>query len=284
MKIYASKLDDLRKAKEEWEAEDERRASLRKQENARYEKAKDAQLAPVDYEISKALKRFDRLEFEVDVQPSDSYRGRRGILVRIRCDQNRKHDENSALSWDWQVNLDNEGNIVKDSGSWSGLNATNQENMDSLMQTYLALQYLNSVDWKSLLDVAMPNYSDYFTDESRPQRNKPNFDQEMKEAELADLIDSDKMVLGYSIPEYESRWNQSVKTWFIILGETPKQFKIGEVTAYDAKRRFEDGQSIEEIVELAKRYPSRMRKDRLIGTLKYPFVYLSEETIDQSRR
>lgn len=284
MKIYASKLDDLRRAKEEWEAEDARRKAIRDEEEKRYRKARDAELAPIEYEISKNLKRFDKLNFEITAEPAARYRGETGAEVRILCNQNRVHDENSALSWDWSVKLDGEGNVIKDSGSWSGLNATTQENMDSLMETYLALQYLNSVNWKSLLNVSMPEYSDYFTEESSKQPNKPNFNQQIKEAEFEEYIGKDTMLLGYSLPEYESRWNRSVPTWFIILGETPKQYKIGEVTAYEAKRWFEDGSSLEEIIERGKRYPSRIRKDRLLDTLKYPYIELSEETVSETYR
>lgn len=284
MKITSSKLDDIRKAKEEWDAEDDRREAIRKEERMRYRKASDEIIAPVEYQISTALRKFDALEFEIRGEIASGYRGSRGLEFKVACNESRVHDENSALSWNWSVSVNSEGDIVKDSGSWSGLNATTEENMRSLRQSVEALEYLNSINWPELIDVKTPDFKDYYSDlEYRGSR--PNFEQQMKEAELEEYVGKDVLLLGYSMPEYESRWNRSVKTWFIILGETPKQYKVGEISAYQAKNWFEDGQTIEEIVELAKRYyTSRYRKDRILSTLEYPFVELNEETVDQSRR
>ena len=283
MKITSSKLDDIRKAKEEWDVETERRDSIRKEERQRYKKASDEVIAPVEYKISSALRKFDSLDFEIRGEIASGYRGSRGLEFRINCNESRVHDENSALSWNWSVSVNSEGDIVKDSGSWSGLNATTEENMKSLRQSVEALEYLNSLNWSELIDVATPEYGDYFTDQEY-RGNRPNFEQQMKEAEVEEYVGTNTMLLGYSMPEYESRWNSSVKTWFIILSETPKQYKVGELSAYMVKNYFENGESIEEIIEAAKRYTRRYRKDRIISTLEYPLIELSEDTIDQSRR
>ena len=282
MKIFSAKLDDLKRARDEWDAETDRREAIRKEESARYEKDRDQAIAPVEYQINQALSKFNLLDFEIDAQPSSSYRGRRGVEVRIRCNQSRVHDETSALSWDWQVNLDSEGNVIKESGSWSGLNATTEENMNSLKQSVEALEYLNSVDWANVLDIALPNYNDYYS-EMEPRGQKPDFDSQIKEEELRQYIGSDKLILGYSLVDYESRWNRSVPTWFIILGETPKQYRVGDVSCGQAQHWFENGYTIEDIVENAKRYTSRVRKDRLMSNLKYPFVELNEETVSNYR-
>lgn len=279
MKITSSKLDDIRKAKEEWDAETDRRDAIRKEERQRYKKASDAVIAPVEYKLSSFLRKFDALDFEIDGEIAGGYRGSRGLEFRIRCNESRVHDENSALSWNWSVSVNSEGDIVKDSGSWSGLNATTEENMKSLRQSVEALEFLNSLNWSELIDVATPEYRDYFTDQE-PRGSRPNFETQMKEAELESYIGEDTMLLGYSLPEYESRWNRSVKTWFIILGETPKQYRVGEVSFNQAQYWFEQGRTIEEIIESAKRYPTRYRKDRLFSTLEYPFIEINEETIN----
>ena len=280
MKIYSSKLDDLKKARDEWDAETARRDAIREEESAKYHKAQDELIAPIDYEISQALNKFNLLEFDIDVTPSSDYKGGRGVEVRIRCNDRKVHDVNSALSWDWRVNLDDEGNIVKESGSWSGLNATTEESMNSLRQSVQALEYLNSVDWGNLLDVTMPSFKDFFTDLG-PRGQKPDFNKQIEEAELEEYVGSDTLLLGNSLVDYESRWNRSVPTWYIILRETPKQYEIGDISFGEAKTWFEHGLSISEIVEKAKSYTSRIRKDRLMNTLNYPYVELNEETINQ---
>ena len=286
--IKASRADDIRKAQAEWEAEDDRRAAIRKKEETAYKKAKAAVYAPVDYKLDMELRKFNLLQFDIRVSQSSRYskklNGFRGLEVKVDCNQNKHFDKDSALSWDWSATINDEGEVVKDSGSWSGLQATTEAQMASLKQSVAALEFLNSLDWKELLDVETPDYGKYFTEESRPQRDKPNFTKQLKEAELEEYIGQDAMLLGYSMPEYESRWNQSVKTWFIILSETPKQYKVGEIECYHAKQLFDQGKSINEIVEYAKRYPRRYRKDRIFDTLNYPFIELNEETIEQSRR
>lgn len=283
MKITSSKLDDIRKAKEEWDAETSRRDAIHDEDRQRYRKASDAVIAPVEYKLSTALRKFDALEFEISGEIAGGYRGSRGLEFKIRCNDSRVHDENSALSWNWSVGINGDGEVVKDSGSWSGLNATTEENMKSLRQSVEALEYLNSLNWAELIDVDTPEYMDYISD-MEPRGSRPNFEQQMKEAELEEYIGKDVMLLGTSMPEYESRWNQPVTTWFIILGETPKQYRVGEVSAYQARYWFEQGQTIEEIVESAKRYTSRYRKDRIFSALKYPFIELNEETINSTNR
>lgn len=279
MKIYSSRLDDLRRERDEWDAETDRRNAIHGEELKKYRKAEAEIIAPVEYKISSALKKFTALDFEINGETAGGYRGSRGLEFRIRCNESRVHDENSALSWNWSVSINGEGEVVKNSGSWSGLNATTEENMKSLRQSVEALEYLNSLNWSELIDVATPEYSDYISDLG-PRGSRPNFEQQIKEAEIAEYVGKDVMLFGYSMPEYESRWNRSTKTWFILLGETPKQYKVGEISAYQAQYLFEQGKTIDEIIESAKRYSSRYRKDRIISTLKYPFVELSEETIN----
>lgn len=279
MKIYSSKIDDIRRARDEWDAETARRDSIREEERKRYQKAEDAIIAPVDYQISTALNKFDILDFDVNIAASGGYRGSRGLEVRINCNENRVHDEDSALSWNWSVFINGDGEVVKNSGSWSGLNATTEANMKSLRQSVEALEYLNSVDWASIIDVQTPDWGDYYST-MEPRGTKPNFDQQLKEAELEECIGKDIMLLGYSMPEYESRWNNSVKTWFIILGETPKQYRVGEISAFKAQYMIKDGKTIEDVIDDAKHYSSRYRKDRIISALKYPFIKLDEQTVD----
>ena len=129
-----------------------------------------------------------------------------------------------ALSWSWSVKLDREGNVVKDSSSWSGLSAVTAENIQDLRNTVDILEILNNIDWKTLLSTKVPNYKDYIT-MMDPRYEKPDrdYDAELREADIEDIIgDEDAAVfVGNALPDYFR-----VDEYVSILKETPKRFNV----------------------------------------------------------
>ena len=265
MKIYSSKLDDIRKARDEWDAESNRRDEVRRQERANYEQARHDVTDPIELEITENLQKFNLLDFEVRVEPSSGFRGGRGIEVRIGCNQNRIHDEDSALSWDWKAQLDSEGNVVKSSGSWSGLNATTEANMNSLRQCVSALEYLNSVDWSAVLDVETPEYSAFYS-EMEARGRRPDFEFQMKEAELEELIGRPIAVLGTGIESLG--YGHRARVYYIIRRETPKKYIVNAVP----KSTMDWYESpAEAIADQMTHYTQQIKKEYLLDALNYPF-------------
>ena len=113
---------------------------------------------PIQREIESYLNRFSALDFNVRVQENGYEYG--SIEVYVGCNENRVTDHTSALSWSYYVRLKN-GQIYKETSSWSGLNACTPVQMESLEQTVEAIKYLNSVDWDSIVNHPIPEFENY---------------------------------------------------------------------------------------------------------------------------
>ena len=112
--------------------------------------------------------------------------------------KNNKFSDDTALSWSYKAALSSDGEVIKETNSWSGLKAVTESQMQSLTETLEALKYLNSIDWKVLLNKTLPNYKDYRkTDVSKyAGRNTPNFDRMLIEADIEDAISKPTLLKG----------------------------------------------------------------------------------------
>jgi hypothetical protein len=122
-----------------------------------------------------------------------------------------------------EVGLDAEGNVVKETGSWSGLKATNAQQLESLRQTLGALEYLNSINWVDLLDRALPNWGDYVHTSVPDRRDRPNFEQQLMEADLEELVGADKAV---KVENWESSGYRGEYVWVQLITESPAQYTV----------------------------------------------------------
>lgn len=133
------------------------------------------------------------LELNIKADPYSSFRSK-GWSIRIEANQNqRKFSDDSALSWNWEVKLNTQGEVVKDSGSWSGLNAVTPAQMDDLEESVRVLRLLNSTDWNVILHSPMVQYSDFVSKDIQQeyqQRRKirPDFEKEIQKAELEEAV------------------------------------------------------------------------------------------------
>ena len=127
MKITCTKRDDILKRKQEYEAD-------RAQRQARY----DAQSKNYDDEdISRKKSIEDAVKqqlgdtgLDLSVSVRDASWGNHSYQVDI-SDEDDKFNPDKALSWSWKVYLTNEGEVTKESSSWSGLNAVSKKNIDN---------------------------------------------------------------------------------------------------------------------------------------------------------
>lgn len=221
--VEAGRREDIMRERDAWDANKD---TLQKQYDDEYRQFTIAQhnvMAPIQQAIEQGLSKFDKLQ--VDVRVNIQWRGRRlggdSIGVRIQVNENNKFADDSALSWDMEVGLDAEGNVVKETGSWSGLKATNAQQLESLRQTLGALEYLNSINWVDLLDRALPNWEDYVHTNVPDRRDRPNFEQELMEAELEDLVGADKAV---KVENWESSGYRGKYVWVQLITESPAQY------------------------------------------------------------
>ncbi len=227
MNITCTKRDDILKRKQEYEAD-------RSQRQARF----DAQFKNYRYED---LSRQQTIENAVKNILGDT-----GLDLRIRVtyaivmgqsyevdisDEDDKFNPDKALSWSWKVYLTDEGEVTKKSSSWSGLNAVSKKNLDNLKKIISVLEKLNSIDWKSVLSVKPPMPNDYIT-EKNPEwdRDVPDFDKELLEADIEELIGTNQGVLRDSGSRYY-RGN----VYSVIVKQSGSQYTVADVPEFTVK-------------------------------------------------
>lgn len=262
MKITASRKDDILKRKAEYDA---KMQAYSKEHDRRWRNYRQAQYAvsdPIAAQIQNMLKRFTALQFDVIVDEGRSWgRYKDSVEVKVRCNENNQFDENSALSWSWEAKVNRDGEVEKESSSWSGLKACTAEQLRSLEQTLQALKLLNGIDWNVVLNVDMPDYDDYFRDmPEEPKRE--DFSEELKEAELEDLIGKNALVEVYN---WESSPFRGNSVYLQILKETPSQYVC----------KIFSGWSDNSVLDSARRsggYEQRVRKSTIRFTQNPPKI------------
>lgn len=264
MNITCNRRDEILKQKAEWEAERDAAQAKHDEEEQSFYQAEYEVTSVVKDELEHQLSKFRALQFDVSVQRG-GYR-KKGLHVRVECNEHNKFDDDVALSWNYNAELDKDGNVLKETSSWSGLKATTTSQMESLTQTLEALKYLNSVDWSVVLDKEMPKYKDYFTqDMSKFYREQPNFDKMLMEADIEENIGKDVLLVGAG--SINQRGYPIGKAYYMILKETPSQYEIVKIPGYSLD---DDDVDIKSIVEKNKKYSYRVRKDKLIELLNKP--------------
>ena len=265
-KIVSSRVDELRKAKAEWEEEAARRSAIREREEEAREKVVDSIIAPIEDVLRTGLAKFNLLQFDITVRPYSERSGGKGASIQVSCDQYRR-DEGVSLMWDYKAWLNEDFEVAKESGSWSGLNACTEAEMASLKQTVGALEFLNSLDYTTLLNVNIPSRSEFYSEESRMPGPKPDFDVQIQEAILEDAIGQDVLFQGTVYapedPEYGSNIWRAPTLYYKIEGQTEKQYRVSRATNYEINRSLlKDG-----TFDNVRWYRHRVRKDRLWSAL-----------------
>ena len=222
MIITSSKRDDILKRKADYEADKALRQARYDEQVEKYDAALDAVCnTAADYVESK-LSGLSKLD--IDVWGDRAFRSQ-GIKITVKVNEGKLFDDDSALSWTYQVQLDRSGNIKKESSSWSGLKATTEAQMDSLRQTLTALEILNNIDWMAVVNVDVPKFADYTTEKDPRYEQSPNFDQELLEADIEDAIGNNVLIKGDSYKYYRNG------SYYGILKETASQYTIFELPA-----------------------------------------------------
>mgnify|MGYP004660518753 FL=1 len=262
MKITCNRRDEILKQKKEWESERDKAMEQSSEESIRFHQAEYAVTSVIENEIRNKLNTYKALQFNVNVERS--FRG--GLQIYIQCNENNKFDDAVALSWSYRATLNDDGQVEKETSSWSGLKATTDVQMESLTQTLQALQYLNSVDWATVLNKEMPDWRDYLkTDASKYVTDAPNFNQMLVEADIEESIGKDVLLVGAG--SINQRGYPMGRAYYMILKETPSQYEIAKIPGYSLDDEDVDMKSI---VEKNKKYSYRVRKDKLIELLNKP--------------
>ena len=232
MKITASKRDEILKRKAEYDEKYEKYKARKDELDERYHEAVWNITENVKSNILQLLKGYDALKFNVEVRRGWYASNKdKSVYVRIRCDS-------GALKWEYEARLDREGKLELATNSWSGLNATTAEELESLRQTLGALYDLEKVDWESVIRRPdLPEYSDYVDpDNIRPESE--NFDAQLEEATLEELIGTDTIVKVWNW-DGSGFWGKYV--WVKLVGQTASFWKVHAVgSSYVEDPRYYD--------------------------------------------
>lgn len=263
MKITASKRDDIIKQRDQFDAEAKARNDATEAEVKRWRDAQNA----VFKEVEEALRaKIPQTSLAIDIHVRNSWIGSgNGIEVSLGNKNNNPHAQGNALSWEWSVKLNRQGEVVKESNSWSGLKATTVEELQSLEDSLTVLKAINNFDWKTILSRALPEWGDYVQDRG-PRPERPDFEGQLKEAEIEELVGTDTLVVG--VAGEGSGYRLGIEVYYLIHKESPKQYVVSCSAKSFVNEWIADGKSKEEILKEIGRYEFRINKSKffqLIG-------------------
>lgn len=224
MKITCTKRDDILKRKQEYEAD---RSQRQARFDAQFKNYRDEDISRQET-IENAVKNLlgdTGLDLRINVDYASF--GNHSYKIEIK-DEDDKFNPDKSLAWRWSVYLTDKGEVTKESSSWSGLNAVSKKNIDNLKAIVAVLEKLNDIDWKSVLSVKPPMPNDYITEKSpKWDRDVPDFDKELLEADIEELIGTNQGVLRDSGSKYY-RGN----VYSVIVKQSGSQFTVADVPEF----------------------------------------------------
>lgn len=274
VKITATRREDVLKRKAQYD-EDVREYERRDADSRmRMNQAEDAATEPLRNKLDSVFAQFDALTFDYQIDRNwERYNTSDSVRVSIRCNEHNKFDEDVALAWSYTAYIDaKSGEVVRESSSWSGLSATTPAQMKSLEQTVAALKILNSMDWRTILSVELPKFSDFYdADNKRP--SYVDFNKELSEATIADAVGTDIWIKVYNWDG--SPW-RGTYVWVNPTRETNSQFICNVIDNWTISGYKEDSSTVTDAAVYHYSVERRIRKSSLT-------VASDEDTIEIPR-
>lgn len=264
MKITCSKRDDILKRKSEYEKQYNERKSRYDSQHEEYDKAIHNVYQGVE---SAVLEAIGPSSIKLDVRCSTSLHGQ--LECAISSNDHNVFDKSKALSWVWSVHLNEDtGEVMKESSSWSGLQATTREQLDSLRETLRILEIINELDWQDILSVSLPKYSDIITEKNPAyDSNKPDFDRELLEVDIEESVGVNRLIRCVGGSK-----NYRGEVYVGIVKESPTMYTIFDIPASaltpnsDGTYGWNNYSSIPELVS-HHQYTYRVTKDKFLDQM-----------------
>lgn len=203
----------------------------------------------------------------IDIKVSRDYNWSSGapyLSVKISYDLNKT--KNQSLAWSYSVGLDKDDNVKKESGSWSGLNAVTQEQLDDLEKSIEILKKLNIIDWESIVKTDVPSVKDYVTAKTLPEKD---FTFEQFNADLEDFVGQDVIFISKYLNSenfYGSRYG------YIIKRLTNK--RVEYVPIYDPIVKLKNNKDYTNYIKEQSQegYTETMSKEKLLKALGNDYI------------
>ena len=182
--------------------------------------------------------------------------------------------ENKSLLWSYKIELTENGEIKKETNSWSGFQAVTSTQIDDLMNSANLLKAIVEFDWAPVLEEAketQPKYSNYIgirDPNYDPDYKDPGYDKLIREAEVDEAINSGKWIKAYKGP-WSNGINESV--WYFVFSQTPKFYDVTKFALNNIRWALtHEGPSNEQLLEeirnpqtISKYYRDRIKKENL---------------------
>lgn len=264
------KFHEEKTAYEKTYNEQESRYRAQQQE---YYNAEETALRPIKEHIQALFEKYPLLEPEIRVEFSYEKR----VEARVFCNEHSRHNGTTALSWDYRAILDTEtGELKKESGSWSGLEATTDAELDQLEQSVKVLRELNATNWSQLLQVARPKVKDYVTE------RYPHYDDQFGQSgETAAVIQD---VMGQN-----AILQTNDKMWVKVFSESPSQYTIFEIPDYMLRSGTQYVEWCQEKLNMTPQQLrdynglKRVKKENLIRRIAIPYHALETTNIAEMK-
>lgn len=225
MKITANRREELEKARAEYDAETKKITDKKEAQVEEWSNAVDAQAKQIEQRVSDEIGPTS-LQMTIRVDPYRSYslRGKASWGVRIEVNEHKHSDPDTGLIWHWEAMIGKDGEVQKETGSWSGLQAVTEAQLADLEESVRVLKILNTLDWEDILHTARPDYDDYVDEDLSMQYQerknaRPQFEDQIIEAQLEELIDTD-----IAVKLSESQYYKG-EAWILLTGLTEKFVK-----------------------------------------------------------
>ena len=281
--VNASRRDDIIRERDAYNAEMKKQNAVHNQQYAKYEMAQDYNYATIEDNLRNQIPGLTKLGVRINI---DAYGfGRKYRRFRIEFNREDRGD-NRSLRWTWRVELDADGNISKDSSSWSNIDITTPEQIADLKQSVDVLEKLVNMDWAPIFEAGfagVPKYEDYVSVKEMRSRDS-EFNQQLKAASVEEIIGQPKWIKGTTIEGEGSRWNYGDK-WYMIHSQTEKFFNVSIISDYDVRRHQEgikngsEGYSQEKFEEQLK-WNAENRQQRVKKVKFFDAIYSQIEVMD----
>lgn len=255
--VTASKRDEILQRKADWEADyNTRKASYDDQ----YRKFRTADQSESD-RLAEAVKdAIGDTTLDIDIDVTNNFNN--GYKVQI-SDENDMFNDSKALSWSYSVRLDKDNNVVKETSSWSGLKATTIENLENLKEIVRVLERLNKIDWQSLIStIRPPEYTDYVTVKDPRYEDRPDFDSELREADLEDMVGTSTGIVCEDSKYYRGL------VYRFITKVNPSSYRVFDVPQYYADK----GMTYDEILDKYSSYSYVIQKAKMLRSIHNPEI------------
>lgn len=220
MRIYSGRYEQLLREKAEYDRKNGEYDTAMDVAWRKYESAKDDIIQPIVDMVEKGLAKYDLLDIEV----TGGTRYGENIEITVKCNEMSNRKESHSLRWTYNVWFNRSTNEVeKESNSWSGVNLTTPEQLADLKQTVQAVEFLQSLDWASMLSQTLPKIRDFSEGIERPDNRYRDFTSELKEAKFDDCVGERVAIRGHATET--SGYREGTEGYYILTGATPKQYK-----------------------------------------------------------